>query len=255
MNAKILELFKNQKTKKDPNQESWWNSFWGTLIIAIGLAAFVRSFFFEPFHIPSSSMKSNLLIGDYIFVSKYSYGYSRYSFPFGLNIFSGRIFETKPQRGDVVVFRLPSNPRINYIKRLIGLPGDKIQVIDGKVFINDEQVKKEFLDNFISEDEKFFKRFSETLPSGKQYEVLDESSHMPQDNTGTYYVPEGHYFMMGDNRDNSQDSRFLNAVGYVPEENLVGKARIIFFSSKDAFWKFWGWPNDIRFNRIFKKIN
>ncbi|MFT6333233.1 MAG: signal peptidase I [Lentimonas sp.] len=254
MNQKIINLLKFQSQKKEKKPESW-NSFFGTLAIAILLATLVRSLFFEPFHIPSSSMKSNLLIGDYIFVSKYSYGYSRYSFPLGLDLFSGRIFRSKPQRGDVIVFRLPSDPKINYIKRLIGLPKDKIQIKDGQVFINDEAVKKEFVDDFIDDDGTALKRFKETLPEGREILVLDQSSDAVQDNTGIYYIPEGHYFMMGDNRDNSQDSRFLNAVGYIPEENLVGKARIVFFSSSDSFWKLWTWPTNIRWKRLIHKIS
>ncbi len=229
-----------------------------TLILALICAGIVRSFFFEPFHIPSSSMKPGLLIGDYIFVSKYSYGYSRYSFPFGLNIFSGRVWETKPERGDVVVFRLPSNPSINYVKRLIGLPGDKIQMINGTLFLNGMEVKKtadgDFTDTDLQGENKKIAQFFETLPDGKIIETLDENPDTPQDNTGIYEVPQGYYFMMGDNRDNSQDSRFLTQVGFVPEENLVGKARIIFFSTNGSVLEFWNWQNSIRFERFFKKV-
>ena len=255
MNSKFIKFFKKSPTQAEPKKEEGWGSFFNTLIVAVVCATIVRSFFYEPFHIPSSSMKSNLLIGDYIFVSKFSYGYSKYSFPFAPDLFSGRIFESKPQRGDLVVFRLPSDPKINYIKRLMGLPGDKIQVIDGQVFINEIAVAKEYIDDFIDEDGSKIKRFSETLPEGKKITVLDQYPDTPQDNTGIYVIPEGHYFMMGDNRDNSQDSRFLNAVGYVPEENLVGKAKIIFFSDRTSFWKFWNWGNDVRWKRIFKIID
>ncbi len=232
--------------------------FFKTLIIALICAGFVRSFFFEPFHIPSSSMKPNLLIGDYIFVSKYSYGYSRYSFPFGFNFFSGRIFEKSPKRGDVVVFRLPSDPSINYVKRLIGLPGDKIQVRDGVVFINDEEVQKTADGVFIDADDEVkneIKKFAEVLPEGKIIETLDQNPNATQDNTGIYEVPQGYYFMMGDNRDNSQDSRFLAQVGYVPEENLVGRAAIIFFSNSKPTWQVWNWYKSLRLARFFKKIN
>ncbi|MES2677161.1 MAG: signal peptidase I [Pseudomonadota bacterium] len=253
MDLKFIEFFK--KKNNQPKTEEGWGSFFNTLVVAVVCATIVRSFFYEPFHIPSSSMKSNLLIGDYIFVSKFSYGYSKYSFPFSLDLFSGRVLESKPQRGDVVVFRLPSNPSINYIKRLMGLPGDKIQVIDGQVFINEIAVIKEYVDDFIDEDGTKIKRFSEVLPEGKKITILDQYPDAPQDNTGIYIVPVGHYFMMGDNRDNSQDSRFLNAVGYVPEENLVGKARIIFFSDRSDFWQFWNWYKDIRWDRIFKIID
>jgi signal peptidase I len=233
-------------------------SFAKTLIIALLCAGFVRSLFFEPFHIPSSSMKPGLLIGDYIFVAKYSYGYSRYSFPFGIDFFDGRIWKSAPKRGDVAVFRLPSEPSINYVKRLIGLPGDHIQMRDGVLYINDEEVKKSADGIFTEFDENGkieIKKFLETLPEGKIVTTIDQNSNAPQDNTGIYEVPEGFYFMMGDNRDNSQDSRFLTQVGYVPEENLVGRATLIFFSNTKPTWQFWNWPSSIRFNRIMQKVN
>ena len=229
-----------------------------TLIVAIIFATIVRSFFFEPFHIPSSSMKPNLLIGDYIFVSKYSYGYSRYSFPFGIKFFDGRIFASSPQRGDVAVFRLPSNPSINYVKRIIGLPGDTVQMREGILYINDKKVEK-ISDGIFKEESYEFEnkeiaQFLETLPEGKTIKILDERES-PADDTGIYKVPKGHYFMMGDNRDNSQDSRFQSYVGYVPKENLVGKTTYIFFSAQQPVWKFWKWNHSIRFKRIMQKIN
>jgi len=231
-----------------------FKNFLKTLAFAVILAAIVRSFIFEPFHIPSSSMKPGLLIGDYIFVTKYSYGYSRYSFPFSPKLFSGRIFFKSPKRGDVVVFRLPSDPSVNYIKRIIGLPGDVIKVMNGQVFINRKPVPKNFIGNFIDDDGSNIGTFKETLPNGKEVIVLDQSDDMPQDNTKSYVVPLGHYFMMGDNRDNSQDSRFLTQVGYVPQENLVGKAGIIFFSVDRPFWQFWYWLDSVRTGRLFKTI-
>lgn len=248
--------------KKNKHKHETKMGFFKTLIIALICAGIVRSFFFEPFHIPSSSMKPSLLIGDYIFVAKYSYGFSRYSFPFGFDIFEGRIWEKKPKRGDVVVFRLPTNPSINYVKRLIGLPGDQIQMRDGVLYINDQEVEKIPDGIFRDEDSDLpgeAKRFLEKLPQEngkfKNVATLDQSPFMPQDNTGIYEVPQGYYFMMGDNRDNSQDSRFLSEVGYVPEENLVGRATIIFFSNAKPTWQFWNWPSSIRFGRIFKKVN
>ena len=232
--------------------------FFKTLAIALICAGFVRSFFFEPFHIPSGSMKPNLLIGDYIFVAKYSYGYSRYSFPFGFDLFAERFWQkNKPQRGDVAVFRLPSNPDINYIKRVIGLPGDRVQVSDGVLYVNEQKIEKIADESFSDIDfgiEIPIRKFLEIFPSGKKITTLDQLK-TPQDNTGIYEVPEGHYFMMGDNRDNSQDSRFLDHVGYVPEENFVGRATIIFFSAAKPIWQIWQWPNSIRFERILNKIN
>ncbi len=234
-------------------------AFLKTILIALVLAGIVRSFWFEPFHIPSGSMKPGLLVGDYIIVSKYSYGYSRYSFPFGFDFFEGRVLAQKPQRGDVVVFRYPPDPSINYVKRLIGLPGDTIQMRGGVLYINDKKVEKtidgEFLDEEIKEIPIKINKFVEVLPEGKKVETLDLQEGSMADDTGIYKVPVGYYFMMGDNRDNSQDSRFLSMVGYVPEQNLVGKARFIFFSVDDAVWKILKWPKSIRFERIFKKIN
>ena len=247
-------MHKTHKTKHEKKSLG----FFPTLLIALVCAGFVRSFFFEPFHIPSSSMKPTLLIGDYIFVAKYSYGYSRYSFPFGsnFNFFEGRFWQkNQPQRGDVAVFRLPTDPSINYIKRIIGLPGDQIQMQNGKLYINDEEIEKISDGIFFDEDNKTkIRKFLETLSDKKTIHTLDQTI-TPQDNTGIYQVPRGHYFMMGDNRDNSQDSRFLNHVGYVPEQNLIGRATIIFFSNSKPTWQFWYWPTSIRFTRILNKIN
>jgi signal peptidase I len=224
-----------------------------TLAAALICAGIVRSLFFEPFHIPSGSMKPGLLIGDYIFVAKYSYGYSRYSFPFGFNFFEGRVLNKTPNRGDVAVFRLPSDPKINYIKRIIGLPGDKIQMISGTLYINGQKVDK-IADGQFSDYGQEIAQFIERLPEGKSIKTLDQDRNSVPDNTGIFEVPAHHYFMMGDNRDNSQDSRFLSHVGYVPEENLVGRATMIFFSNEMPTWQFWHWPYSIRFSRILQKI-
>ncbi len=240
-----------QKTKQEMG-------FFKTLVIALICAGFVRSFFFEPFHIPSGSMKPNLLIGDYIFVAKYSYGYSRYSFPFGLDLFEGRFWQkNKPERGDVAVFRLPSNPKINYIKRVIGLPGDRVQMLDGVLYINNQEIKKVADGSFSDTDSGIeipIRKFLETLPEGKIVETLDQAKSVP-DNTGIFEVPQGHYFMMGDNRDNSQDSRYLDYVGYVPEQNFVGRATVVFFSTSKPGWQFWNWHHSIRLERVLKKID
>jgi len=232
--------------------------FVSTLVIALLCAGFVRSFFFEPFHIPSSSMKPNLLIGDYVFVAKYSYGYSRYSFPFGLPLFEGRFWQKdQPKRGDISVFRLPSNPKINYIKRIIGLPGDKIQMQKGHLYINGEEISKKEDGIFEDNDTAIkieIRQFEEKISDEKNIKVLDQIYNSPQDNTQIYEVPQGYYFMMGDNRDNSQDSRFLEEVGFINEENLIGRATIIFFSSSKPIWQFWHWHKAIRFERIFDKV-
>jgi signal peptidase I len=231
------------------------------IIHALILALIVRVFLFQPFNIPSGSMIPTLLVGDYLFVSKYSYGYSRYSFPFGPDLFSGRIWAKEPTRGDVVVFKLPRDNETDYIKRVIGLPGDEIQMIHGVLHINGEAVKKERIDDFIVTDgsgrERHVARYRETLPNGVSYPVLDLVNEGIGDNTEVYKVPEGHFFMMGDNRDNSTDSRFLSEVGFVPFENLVGKAQIIFFSIDEgaSFWQVWKWPTDIRWSRILDVVH
>ena len=231
------------------------------VIHALILALVVRVFLFQPFNIPSGSMIPTLLIGDYLFVSKYSYGYSRYSFPFGLDLFSGRVWAKEPDRGDVVVFKLPRDNQTDYIKRVIGLPGDEIQMLHGVLNINGNAVPKVRIDDYVvtesSGRERNLPRFQETLPNGVSYPVLDLVQDGFGDNTEIYKVPEGHFFMMGDNRDNSTDSRYLSEVGFVPFENLVGKAQIIFFSMDEdsSFLEFWHWPTSVRWQRIFQVVH
>jgi signal peptidase I len=231
-----------------------------TLVYALLIALIIRSFFFQPFYIPSSSMEPNLLIGDRLFVTKYSYGYSRHSLPFSPKIFDERIFDKKPKRGDVIVFKTPADNRTDYIKRLIGLPGDIVQIVNGNLYLNEVKIqrKKLEIDLKINCGVEILKTnvFEETLPNGKKY-IAVYNSQGTMKNTDKFIVPENYYFFMGDNRDCSKDSRFLTSVGYVNYKNLVGKAQIIFLSTdaKNAsFLKFWKWNKSIRSERFFKKI-
>jgi len=231
-----------------------------TLLLALLIAIFIRSLFFQPFYIPSSSMEPNLLVGDRLFVSKYTYGYSKHSFPFSPNLFSGRILYDKPKRGDVIVFKTPADNRTDYIKRLIGLPGDTIQFIDGDIYLNENQILKTKIENLITINcGKFFLNsiaYEEKLPNGKKYIAVYDKNNNFQ-NSDKFTVPKDHYFFLGDNRDCSKDSRFLGSVGYVHKDNLVGKARIIFFSSDrqiGSIFKFWKLDDILRFNRFFKVI-
>ncbi|MER8400921.1 signal peptidase I [Mesorhizobium sp. M1348] len=229
------------------------------IVQALLLALVIRTLLFQPFSIPSGSMRPTLLEGDYLFVTKWSYGFSRYSLPFGPNIFSGRIWGSEPKRGDVVVFKFPPDPSVDYIKRVVGLPGDKIQVKDGQLFINDvsvPRVKVGQIDNRdITEENGPVDVYRETLPNGVTYDTLDLTQASIGDNTKEFKVPPGHYFMMGDNRDNSSDSRFT--VGFVPEENLVGRANLIFFSIAGSAspLEIWKWPSQMRASRLFHFVN
>jgi len=228
-----------------------------TLFYALLIAVFIRSLFIQPFYIPSSSMEPTLLIGDRIFVSKMTYGYSKHSFPFSPPIFSNRVFANKPKYGDLVVFKTPADNRTDYIKRLIGLPGDSIQFVEGEILLNDKKIQR------VKVDKKYEIRcgifspevnaFREKLPNGVEYVAVYNNAGTMK-NTDKYIVPENHYFLLGDNRDCSKDSRFLSSVGYVSEENLVGNAKMIFFSNDSisgSVFKFWNWKNSLRLDRFF----
>jgi signal peptidase I len=251
--------------KKQPEGESWLETV-KTIFYALLIAVVIRTFFFQPFNIPSASMENTLLVGDYLFVEKFAYGYSRNSFPFRGwplgDFFHGRLFGSVPTRGDVIVFKMP-NPNSpdymqDFIKRCVGLPGDRIQVLNGQLFINGKAVPKERVADYVGPDEygitRNVARYKETLPSGRSYFVLDLTPNSNEDNTQVFVVPPGHYFMMGDNRDNSDDSRM--DVGFVPAEDLVGKAEFRFFSiDETATWyEPWTWPGAIRFSRMFTGI-
>ena len=236
---------------------SWIKSNLLTLFYALVIALIIRTFLIQPFFIPSSSMEPNLLVGDRLFASKFDYGYSKHSFPFSLGPISNRIFSNVPDRGDVIIFK-PPHTNLDYIKRLIGLPGDRIEVRNGNLIINRNSLEYEN----IREDSKVLKNgriikinvLKETLPNGISYEIYNYLDGSPGDNTKEFVVPENHYFFMGDNRDNSNDSRFWGTVEF---NRLVGKAQIIFFSTEDGstILEFWKWPFDIQFNRLLKLIN
>ena len=241
------------------NKSQGWKETVKTVFYAVLIAVVIRTFGYEPFSIPSSSMVPTLLVGDYLFVSKFSYGYSRYSLPLGVPLVPGRVLYSEPERGDVVVFKLPSDNKTDYIKRIVGLPGDRIQVRDGVLAINGEPVKRERVADEVqympSGNVIRIPRFIETLPNGKRHYILESQGDFgPADNTDVYIVPDGHFFAMGDNRDNSQDSRYPQ-VGFVPKKNLVGRAEFLFFSIEDSVWKLWTWPTAVRFGRLFTAID
>ena len=250
------------KTEKIPFIEKGEVSeFAKTAVIAVLLALIIRTFLYEPFNIPSGSMLPTLKVGDYLFVSKPAYGYSKHSFPMSLASFDGRIMGAEPKRGDVAVFKLPTNPSIDYIKRIIGLPGETVQIIKGRVYIDGTIVEREPI-GLKTEDENTdyearpIMEYIETLPGNIMHSIYEESDNENLDNTIEYKVPAGHYFMMGDNRDNSMDSRVESLVGFVPYENLVGRADILFFSveQEGKLLNPLTWPSSIRFNRILNRI-
>ena len=232
-----------------------------TIFYALIIAIIIRSLFIQPFYIPSSSMEPSLLVGDRLFVTKYSYGYSKHSFPFSPPIIKGRLFFNSPKIGDVVVFKTPSDNRTDYIKRLIGVPGNKIQFINGDLYLNNNQILKSIISKndiiYCGKETINVNTFEEKLPNGKVHNTVYLKNYSFQ-NSDVFTIPENYYFFLGDNRDCSKDSRYLSSVGYVHEDNLVGKAQFIFFSSDfriGSIFSFWKWHKTIRINRFFKKIN
>lgn len=248
--------------KKKQEKKGFWSHFWG-LFWALMLALAIRSCAFEPYNIPSASMYPTLLIGDHLFISKYSYGYSKHAFPFSLPIIPhGRIFAKDPKLGDVVVFRVTPKmmpnlaKNVDYIKRVVALPGDKIQMIGGRLYINDKMVEREFVKKetvMLDNNEVTYNKYIETLPNGIKHEIYEINDQMQTDDTAPIIIPDGYFFAMGDNRDNSYDSRFFGAV---PLEHLEGKARVLFYSNNGngLFWQFWKWKKFIRTERLLKPI-
>lgn len=261
-NANQDEQISAARNKAKPKTESFKKSFIEnvkTVFIAILLALFIRSLFLEPFRIPSGSMYPTLRVGDYLFVTKYTYGYSRYSFPGGFPIFKGRIWYSEPKRGDVVVFRFSKNGSTDFIKRIIGLPGDTVQVKDGRLYLNGKMVERKengryIVDEYVAAPE-FYRQYTETLPGGLQHQILEISDEERiVDNTEEMVVPEDSFFVMGDNRDRSDDSRI--SVGFVDKDYLIGKAKFMFFSHNDkgSLLKPWTWYRAIRWERLFRGI-
>jgi len=269
-----------ERRKRGHDKTGGWGETIRTVVYAVLIALVVRTFAIEPFNIPSGSMIPTLLVGDYLFVSKYSYGYSKHSFPFSMGLFPGRIFGSPPERGDVAVFKYPGDQgqgvnRTDYIKRIVGMPGDRIQVTSGVLHINGTAVPRLRIGDYVRGTNSHYQKgtlYSEQLPNGRRYTVLEYNDDGPSDNTPEFLVPAGNYFVMGDNRDDSLDSRTRlmlrdfsgttrdrDQLGwYVPAENLVGRAEFIFFSHDPAVagWtEPWKWPQAIRFNRFFMAIH
>lgn len=265
----------SENEQKDPSkglaksallkEDESWGDFFKTIFYAFLIAIAFRTFVMQPFSIPSESMLKNLMIGDFLMVSKSSYGFSKHSLPFSLPLIPGRIFASDVERGDVVVFRLPRDPDIYYIKRIIGTPGDKIQTKGGELYLNDVKVPNKRLEDYVRlgryDREETFMQIEETMPNGKSYVTLDMGydKDSDADDSDAFLVPEGHYFAMGDNRDNSLDSRWNRdkGVGFIPSENIIGKAKWITlsFDNKSALWEIWKWFPAERRERFFSTIN
>ena len=251
----------NQAAAKVDKKKHARNEFVDTIVViveALIIAVLFRTFLFQPFSIPTGSMQSTLMIGDYFVASKFSYGYGKYSFVVPLPV-NGRLFGSMPQQGDVAVFHNEVSGE-DYIKRVIGMPGDRVQLQNGRLIINGTMVERELVGEVLDRDSSNrdvpVQVYRETLPSGVVHTIQEVSDDQPLDNTAEYVVPQGHYFMMGDNRDRSQDSRVLSAVGYVPLDNFIGKAEARFFSVKDnrAPWAVWEWPETLRLDRMFQSV-
>ena len=262
--TKPAELNEERATGRPADQQGGFFELVKVVAQALLIALVVRTFLFQPFNIPSGSMIPTLLVGDFLFVSKYSYGFSKFSLPLSPDVFKGRVLATPPKRGDVVVFKLPRDNTTDYIKRVIGLPGDTLQMKQGRLYINGAEVPREPIEKVRTEDyygrETDVPTYKETLPGGVSHTIIEIQGDTGYiDNTELFTVPANSYFMMGDNRDNSTDSRVppdQGGVGYVPFENLVGRAEIIFFSvgQGQPAWKVWEWPWTVRWNRLFKPV-
>lgn len=263
-----------KKGKEDKKEKDDFRELLKAMTIAAVIALVIRTFLFEPFNIPSASMYPSMLIGDYLFVEKYSYGYSQYSFPLGLIKFDGRIMADQAERGDVAVFRKPTDTSIDYIKRVVGLPGDTIQMKQGRLYINGEMVKREWLGSEQQNDghnTNVYQKYKETLPNGVEHHIYEISDNDYYDNTREFLVPQGFYFVMGDNRDGSLDSRAQEEVGFVPEKNMIGRAAILFYSTEgigdkcvregifaamqSVGCKVIEWPKAIRYSRMFRRVH
>ncbi|MGL1920107.1 MAG: signal peptidase I [Hyphomicrobiales bacterium] len=242
--------------------QSFAKELWDLVVVvveALLIAVVIRTFIFGLVVIPSASMVPTLLIGDYLYVTKYAYGYSKHSFPFSAAPFDGRIFGAEPKMGDVIVFKGAAK-KIDYIKRLVGLPGDKVQMIDGVLHINNKAIDKVAAPDFTEKDKfgniSVVKRYVETLPNGVKHNSVDYGNTRA-DNTNIFEIPKGHYFMMGDSRDNSNDSRFQDKVRMVAFEDIIGRADFLLLSldNNSAFWKFWKWPENLRTDRMFTSLD
>lgn len=264
-----MDSNENKKTVKESAEKALlkddetWGEFFRTIFYAFIIAISFRTFVLQPFSIPSESMLNNLMVGDFLLVNKSSYGFSKHSLPFSLPLIPGRVFADDVERGDVVVFRLPRDPGTYYIKRIVGTPGDKIQMVNGELHLNGAAVPRIKLDDYVRTNEygreESFEQFEETMPNGKSYITLNIEHRPRADNTEVFIVPEEHYFAMGDNRDNSMDSRWPSniGVGFVPYENIVGEAKwlTLSFDNKSALWEFWKWFPAERRERFFSAIN